>query len=418
MRRSDITPREVMGMAARRERLAQARRAAGHTQESLAEALGVDRSTVVRWEAGDTEPHPYVRPKIASLLGVSPDEFGGLLTGTLMIPAHPDGVRLAAWQGAGLREEDEAAAVELARRVMASDVGNETLRRLEQAVDDLAIKYPATPPRELLGRVRTYLSYMTTLIDARKTLAEHRRLLVIGGWLSLLAATLHVDLEQEQAAIARLSTAASLAREAEHDEIRGWCFETEAWRTLTYGDYAPALELARAAQEIAPRGSSATIQATAQEGRLHARLGQRPETYAALNRMTQLVSPLPRPETPEHHYHYDPDKATSYVATTLAWIADPAAESYARETVRLLKEFEDAGGWPRRMASANIDLALALLAAARLEEASATAQGSMLSGRLVPSNHWRALEVVKAIEAHGLPEAPDLREAYEVMRRG
>lgn len=407
-----------MGMAARRERLVQARRAAGHTQESLAEALGVDRSTVVRWEAGGTEPQPYVRPKIASLLGVSPDELGELLTGTPIMPAHPDGVRLAAWQGAGLSEEDEAAAVELARRARASDVGMETLRRLEQAVDDLAIRYPATPPRELLSRVRTYLSYLATLIDARKTLAEHRRLLVIGGWLSLLAATLHVDLEQGQAAVARLTTAASLADEADHAEIRAWCLETEAWRTLTNGDYTQALELAQAAQEIAPRGSSAALQATAQEGRLHARLGQRPETYDALNRMVQLVSPLPRPETPEHHYHYDPDKATSYVATTLAWISDPAAESYARETVRLLKEVENAGGWPRRMASANIDLALALLAADRPEEANATAQGSMLSGRLVPSNHWRALEVVKAVEARGLPEGADLREAYEVMRRG
>ncbi len=42
----------------------------------------------------------------------------------------------------------------------------------------------------------------------------------------------------------------------------------------------------------------------------------------------------------------------------------------------------------------------------------------MLSGRLVPSNHWRALEVVKAAEADCLPETADLREAYEVMRPG
>lgn len=42
----------------------------------------------------------------------------------------------------------------------------------------------------------------------------------------------------------------------------------------------------------------------------------------------------------------------------------------------------------------------------------------MLSGHLVASNHWRALEVVRTIDTRGLPEVPDLREAYELMRRG
>lgn len=35
------------------------------------------------------------------------------------------------------------------------------------------------------------------LVDARKTLAQHRRLLVADGWLSLLAATLDIDLRQQ-----------------------------------------------------------------------------------------------------------------------------------------------------------------------------------------------------------------------------
>ncbi|MGH3903651.1 MAG: XRE family transcriptional regulator, partial [Pseudonocardiaceae bacterium] len=76
------------------------------------------------------------------------------------------------------------------------------------------------------------------------------------------------------------------------------------------------------------------------------------------------------------------------------------------------------GRWARRLASANIDLALALLLTHRMGEAAAVAQESILSGRLVASNHWRALEVVRRVEARGLPEATDLREAYETMRRG
>ncbi|MGH3865684.1 MAG: helix-turn-helix transcriptional regulator [Pseudonocardiaceae bacterium] len=64
---------------AKREGFARTRRAAGYTQESFAEALGVDRSTVVRWEAGDHEPLPYLQPKIARLLGVSQDGLIELL---------------------------------------------------------------------------------------------------------------------------------------------------------------------------------------------------------------------------------------------------------------------------------------------------------------------------------------------------
>lgn len=54
---------------------------------------------------------------------------------------------------------------------------------------DSAVVYPGTPHAELLGRVRRHLGYLARLLDARKTLDEHRRLLVAGSWLSLLAAT-------------------------------------------------------------------------------------------------------------------------------------------------------------------------------------------------------------------------------------
>jgi hypothetical protein len=73
-------------------------------------------------------------------------------------------------------------------------------------------------------------------------------------------------------------------------------------------DYPAAAGLARDAQAAAPSGSSAAIQATAQEGRVLARLGDsaRPDAYAALSRVEALVSPLPMPSQPEHHYRYVP----------------------------------------------------------------------------------------------------------------
>ncbi|MGH3803298.1 MAG: helix-turn-helix domain-containing protein, partial [Pseudonocardiaceae bacterium] len=67
-------------MALRRQGLSQRRKAVGFTQESLAEQLGVERSTIVRWETGDTEPLPSIRPKVARALQVSTDQLAELLT--------------------------------------------------------------------------------------------------------------------------------------------------------------------------------------------------------------------------------------------------------------------------------------------------------------------------------------------------
>lgn len=66
-------------MVVKRRCFARARRAAGYTQEGLAEYLGVDRTTVARWEAGEYEPQPWLRSKIARALQVSIERLDELL---------------------------------------------------------------------------------------------------------------------------------------------------------------------------------------------------------------------------------------------------------------------------------------------------------------------------------------------------
>ena len=123
------------------------------------------------------------------------------------------------------------------------------------------------------------------------------------------------------------------------------------------------------------------------------------------------------PERPkEHHYQCNPAKSLACTATTLAWLGDTAAEPYAREVIARLSPPDDVSKWPRRVASANIDLVLVLLTDNRLDEACDAARRAILSGSVVPSNHWRAREVVHALEARRLPEASDLREAYEGLK--
>lgn len=364
------------------------------------------RSSIVRrigdYEAGRHQPRDPYRVLYCRAFRMSEAELFGEYTEDAVPRSDlPQG-----------ETDDEIDALELARRVAASDVGNETLERLELAVDDLATAYPGTPPDELLGRVRKHLAYVTRLIDVKKTLIEHRRLLVVGGWLSLLGSTCHIDLRQFPAADARLRTAAQLAKQTEHYELAAWCLETEAWQAVTGGDYRHALTLSQGAQAIAPRGGSAFIQATAQEGRAWARLGAAPESRDALNRVARLISPLPMPDRPEHHYRYDPAKSDAYVATTLSWLGDPAAEPYARQVLARLEAATDGPPRPRRAVSARLDLALALMAANQPDEAGQLTLTAVTSGLLVPSNYWRAKEVISAVEVRHLPEAAELREAY------
>ncbi|MFI6644116.1 helix-turn-helix transcriptional regulator [Streptomyces sp. NPDC050504] len=76
-------------MAAKRMGLVRSRKAAGHTQESLAEILGVERSTVGRWESAETEPQAWLRPKLARALKVSNEELQGLLDDITVTDSRP-----------------------------------------------------------------------------------------------------------------------------------------------------------------------------------------------------------------------------------------------------------------------------------------------------------------------------------------
>ena len=79
------------GRAAPRGRLAARRRALGLTQEDLAARLQIERSTVVRWERGTTEPQPWLQPKLARALQVPVGRLADLLAGPAPVGAGDRG---------------------------------------------------------------------------------------------------------------------------------------------------------------------------------------------------------------------------------------------------------------------------------------------------------------------------------------
>jgi hypothetical protein len=324
-----------------------------------------------------------------------------------------DGALLATWEAADrvprVRGDNgqPAELVELAARAAASDVGPTTLELLELSVEGLARTYTRVAPAELLRDVRARARQVGRLLDGRATLAQRRCLLVSAGWLALLAATLYVDLGQRGAAGAVRAVANSLGRETEQDEIAAWVCEIDTWTALVGQDWSRAAELAAAGEAIAPSGSPAVAQLAMQTARAAARLGDGPGMRAALRRSAAAADRQSQDRPPDHHFFFDVSKRDLYTGTALAWLGDPAAEVYARHSAAQ----HETSGQRRRLATARLDLGLVLARLGRPDEAAHCGVLAILSNELVPSNAWRADELIAAVsEYRGVPEVEDLRE--------
>jgi hypothetical protein len=326
-----------------------------------------------------------------------------------------DGALLTTWEAAdrvppvrGTRDDNgqPTELLELAARAQASDVGATTLNLLDLCVDEMARTYTRAPPAELLRDVRTSARQISSLLDGRATLAQRRRLLTAAGWLALLAATLHVDLGQRTAAGTARSAAGSLGRETEHDEIGAWACEVDTWTALVDQDWSRAASLAAAGEALAPSGSPAAAQLAMQAARAAARLGEGPQVRAALRRCSAAAGRQSRDRPPDHHFYFDGDKLQLYTGTTLAWLGDPAAEDYARHAAAR----SEASGQRRRVATARLDLGLVLARLGRPDEAAHCGVLALESNELVPSNVWRADELVAAVSGYrSVPEVEKLR---------
>lgn len=144
-------------MASKRQRLAGRRKAVGHSQEQLAERLGVERSTVARWESGETGPQPWLRPKLARALQVSIEQLDGLLA--------------EAGSTDDLSDERLTYAVE-----HPSSVDLVTVARLHQQVEDLDLRYDRVPSTTLLagaGQCLGQVSFLREHAPTNRVRREH-----------------------------------------------------------------------------------------------------------------------------------------------------------------------------------------------------------------------------------------------------
>lgn len=78
-------------MAEPRTELKAAREAAGYSQQGLANKIGAERTSVIRWEKGEVNPQPALRARLRDALKVTDAEMTRLLLGTATAPP-PEGM--------------------------------------------------------------------------------------------------------------------------------------------------------------------------------------------------------------------------------------------------------------------------------------------------------------------------------------
>lgn len=227
-------------MPAKRPWLSAARKAAGHTQESLAEALGVDRSTVVRWEAGETAPQPWVRPKLATALQVSRSELMAALDGSKSVGTEAENTvgdlalgPTATW---GRRP-----------RTSTIDEEEQLLVHLREQWHLLVKTDNLFGPRYALGGVRLQLQLLEELLESAQASARNEFVRLAAQYAES-AAWLYEDSGDLAAAKAYNSRAMEWAHEVGDGQLLAWTLFRRSQQATYRADAARVIGLSQAAR--------------------------------------------------------------------------------------------------------------------------------------------------------------------------
>jgi len=347
-------------MAVKRRALADRRRAVGHTQESLAALLGVERSTVVRWEAGETEPLPVHRPKLAEALAVSLDKLHELLATLDDVPAqHSDALllsllgnltsiqigtlmeRFTAMDIASRREVLQelllmsgATLLEPVRRWLAQaltvvplitpeSVGNDALDALENAV----VLFCQWDASGLGGQRRKavvgQLKAVTETLQESPSPAVSQRLFEIMADLAQLAGWMAYDQNLPGVAQRYYLLGLGACQEARSPVLGAKILGDMAQLSIKYRHHEDSLDLVRTAQYILPRHDGAPVRAELLgiESRVHAHLGNHTQAIRAIDTCGEVWQAAPVEAIPNFLDYLNQAHVDSLAARTYTELA-------------------------------------------------------------------------------------------------
>lgn len=374
------------------ERLRALRQRAGLSQSALARTINYHPSQVSKAENGAEVPSRTFAEACDAALRAD-----GALVG--LVPDRPEALPI-----------DPTVATELVRRLRLSDVDGSTLDVLACTTERLCEQYAYRPATGLRREAGTWLRYISTLLDRRVGLREHRELLVTAGWLALLVGCLEYDSGLPAAAEATRMSALHLGTEAGHADLVAWSWEMSAWFAHTNNDPQRTADYAETGQRVAGR-SPVTVQLAAHRARALARMGDQRGVHEALDQGHALLQQLGRPSNPGNHFMVDPDKFDFYAMDCFRVVGDNGrATAHAHEVLRAGQGPDGTDVAPMRMAEARIALGCVAVRHGDLDEAVEYGVAAFRSPRkCLPSLLHVAGELDTEMRAR-YPDAPQARQ--------
>ncbi|WSP82576.1 helix-turn-helix domain-containing protein [Streptomyces sp. NBC_01235] len=287
--------------------LAQRRKALGYSQESFAQALGVDRTTVGRWESGKATPQPQLRLSIAELLRVDVTRLGDLLSPASAIPTEsagpppPDRSSPGSPDDMLRREFLRAIAVTSAlialpadeADALADEVSGAHVAGFARMNEHLWQVYQLARAK---GSVQPIVQEQLSALNQVLTSGPSRETTVLcsaAGDLFQLAGELAFDSNRYTDAAASYTIAASASKEAGNFDLWACALVRHAYVDVCEGRYKDASGVLTAAERIARRGDSslstrywvASVQAE-----IHAGLGNLDACERALDQAEKVAT--------------------------------------------------------------------------------------------------------------------------------
>lgn len=408
-------------MARKRSHLTLRRKNMGFTQEQLAALLGVDRTTVQRWESGEREPQPWLRPRLAAVLQVDRRELDGLLGGSHT--NFGNALVLAADSTAGSRpHEPEPGSVGPGRGVLAEsdDMQRRELLRLfsmiattltmpagfvpapagarsRVGIADHAqlnahlwqVYALASTKDEVLPLVRRQLDVLATCLAGPHGPDTHRQLCALTGDLFQLAGEIFFDRNAYTDAAHCYTLAAQASKDAHAYDLWATALARHAYLSVyehRYADAQPMLDLAATLARSGDTSLSTRHWVAAVQAETYAGLGDLASCERALDE-AERVRDLTGPIHNGGWLRFDGARLAEERGTCYATLGQAdSAEQALTEAMRQALS-------PRRRASVLTDLAaigiqlrdadrVLTYAHAALDEAHTTSSG-MISRKLV-----------------------------------
>ncbi|WP_329007686.1 helix-turn-helix domain-containing protein [Micromonospora rifamycinica] len=292
-------------------RLAQMRKAAGHTQHEFARLMRYGRSSVANTETGHQRPDRTFWTRCDEVLqtgGVLAEEYDEV---TALIRQHhrssaiqgvrttslsrldADAVASSSAVAAGTVLWEGEGSIEARRLALRSSTDDVRLAYLEEEVRHAIADNERLTPAILLARIKPLRVYVDQLMAGSQHPPQRARLYTAAAYLSGLFGALTLDLGAFRVAQAYAAEAFDLADAAQQSDVQAWARATQSLIAYYVGNYHDALAYAQDGLRRAGTSPHRIRLAINGQARALARLGDQRGVDRAVDDAFTMLSDYP-----------------------------------------------------------------------------------------------------------------------------